>query len=254
MYVLSFLDRANLGFAKQAFQVDTGLTNAMFAFGAGIFFLGYSLFEIPSNLIMHRVGARGWMCRIMVTWGIVSSAMMFAKTETMFYLLRFLLGVAEAGFFPGIILYLTYWYPSKVRGRAFGLFYFGAPLAFIFGGPLSGLLLDFDGFAGLKGWQWMFLVEGLLATVTGIWAFWYLDNKPTDNFSNGFMAGDVQKIFPDAVFETDIKNGEKRLGINYQYFTTLAIKGLQEQQQQIQNQEQRIAKLEALVTAIGEKK
>lgn len=180
MYVLSFLDRANLGFAKQAFQVDTGLSNAMFAFGAGIFFLGYSLFEIPSNLIMHRVGARGWMCRIMVTWGMVSSAMMLAKTGPMFYLLRFLLGVAEAGFFPGVILYLTYWFPSHVRGRAFGLFYFGAPLAFIFGGPLSGLLLDLDGFAGLKGWQWMFLVEGLLATLTGIWAFWYLDNKPSD--------------------------------------------------------------------------
>lgn len=203
MYVLSFLDRANLGFAKQAFQVDTGLTNAMFAFGAGIFFLGYSLFEIPSNLIMHRVGARGWMCRIMVTWGIVSSAMMFAKTETMFYLLRFLLGVAEAGFFPGVILYLTYWFPSQVRGRAFGLFYFGAPLAFIIGGPLSGLLLDLDGFAGLKGWQWMFLVEGLLATITGIWAFWYLDNKPSDA---AWLNGHEKKILQD---EMDSENSLK---------------------------------------------
>jgi MFS family permease len=180
MYVLSFLDRANVGFAKDALQVDTGLTNAMFAFGAGIFFLGYAIFEIPSNLIMHRVGARAWMCRIMVTWGMVSSAMMFAKTETTFYLLRFLLGVAEAGFFPGVILYLTYWFPSNVRHRALGLFYFGAPVAFIVGGPLSGQLLDLDGFAGLRGWQWMFLVEGLLASVTGIWAFWYLDNKPAD--------------------------------------------------------------------------
>ena len=180
MYVLAFLDRANVGFAKQAFQVDTHLTDGMFAFGAGIFFLGYSLFEIPSNLIMHKVGARMWMCRIMVTWGLVSSAMMFAKSETTFYLLRFLLGIAEAGFFPGVILYLTYWYPSNVRGRALGLFYFGAPIALIFGGPLSGLLLDLDGFAGIKGWQWMFLVEGFLATIAGIWAFWYLDNKPAD--------------------------------------------------------------------------
>jgi MFS family permease len=180
MYVLAFLDRANVGFAKQAFQVDTQLTNVMFAFGAGIFFLGYSLFEIPSNLIMHKLGARVWMCRIMVTWGIVSSAMMFVKSETTFYLLRFLLGVAEAGFFPGVILYLTYWFPAQVRGKAIGLFYFGVPLALIFGGPLSGILLDLDGFAGLKGWQWMFLVEGLLATLAGIWAFWYLDDRPAD--------------------------------------------------------------------------
>ncbi|MEO5995950.1 MAG: MFS transporter [Chitinophagaceae bacterium] len=180
MYVFAFLDRANVGFAKQAFQADTQLTDSMFAFGAGIFFLGYALFEIPSNLIMHRIGARIWMCRIMVTWGLVSSAMMFAKTETTFYILRFLLGVAEAGFFPGVILYLTYWYPSQVRGRALGLFYFGAPIALILGGPLSGLLLDLDGFAGIKGWQWMFLVEGILASVAGIWAFWYLDNKPAD--------------------------------------------------------------------------
>ncbi len=180
MYILSFLDRANLGFAKTSFQIDTGISDAMFAFGAGIFFLGYSLFEIPSNLIMHRVGARIWMCRIMVTWGIISSAMMFAHSETIFYVLRFLLGVAEAGFFPGVILYVTYWFPANRRGRALGLFYFGAPLAFIFGGPLSGLLLDMDGVAGLKGWQWMFLIEGIMATIVGVWAFWYLDDKPAD--------------------------------------------------------------------------
>ena len=180
MYVLAFLDRANVGFAKKAFQADTGISDAAFAFGASIFFIGYALFEVPSNLIMHKVGARAWMCRIMVTWGLISAAMMFAHDEMTFYILRFLLGVAEAGFFPGVILYLTYWFPSFARGRALGLFYFGAPLAFIFGSPLSGLLLEMHGTSGLHGWQWMFLIEGLLASVVGIWAYFYLDNRPSD--------------------------------------------------------------------------
>lgn len=180
MYILAFLDRANVGFAKLAFQADTGISDAAFAFGAGVFFVGYALLEVPSNLIMHKVGARIWMCRIMVTWGLLSAAMMFAHNEMTFYVLRFLLGVAEAGFFPGVIYYLTQWFPSASRGKAMGFFYFGAPLAFIFGAPLSGLLLEFDGFAGLHGWQWMFMIEGLMASVVGVWAYWYLDNKPAD--------------------------------------------------------------------------
>lgn len=180
MYIMAFLDRANVGFAKQAFQTSTGVSDAAFAFGAGVFFFGYALLEVPSNLILHRVGARLWLCRIMVTWGMVSAAMVFAHSETTFYVLRFLLGIAEAGFFPGVILYLTYWFPDAVRGKAMGFFYFGAPLAFIFGSPLSGVLLELDGALGVHGWQWLFAVEGLLATLVGVWAYFYLDNRPAD--------------------------------------------------------------------------
>ena len=178
MYVLAFLDRVNIGFAKQAFQASTGLSNGAYAFGAGLFFVTYALLEIPSNLILHKVGARLWMARIMVSWGLTSAAMMFARGAASFYLLRALLGAAEAGFFPGVILYLSYWFPSKSLGRVLGIFYFGAPLAFIVGGPLSGLLMDLHGKAGLEGWQWIFLVEGLLACGMGFWAYFYLGDRP----------------------------------------------------------------------------
>ena len=180
MYVLAFLDRANIGFAQKALQHDTGISNAAFAFGAGVFFVGYALFEVPSNLLLHRVGARLWMCRIMVTWGLVSAAMSLAHTATAFYTLRFLLGVAEAGFFPGVIYYLTRWFPQSARARAVGVFYFGAPLAFMFGSPLSGFLLDLHGALDLAGWQWLFLIEGVLASIVGVWAFFYLDDRPED--------------------------------------------------------------------------
>jgi MFS family permease len=180
MYVVSFLDRANIGFAKQAFQASTGISEAAYALGAGLFFLTYALLEVPSNLIMRRVGVKIWMSRIMVTWGLVSAATMFATSRTSFYLVRLLLGAAEAGFFPGVILYLTYWFPNRVRCRVLGLFYFGAPLASILGGPVSGLLLELNGRTGLQGWQWMFLVEGLLSVAVGVWAYFYLDNNPDD--------------------------------------------------------------------------
>ena len=180
MYILAFLDRANLGFAKASFQADTGLSDAAYALGAGIFFLGYAALEVPSNILMRKLGAKIWLARIMISWGIVSALMMFAQTEWAFYILRVLLGITEAGFFPGVILYLTYWIPTQFRGQVNGLFYFGAPLAFIFGGPLSGMLLDLDGLGGLQGWQLMFLVTGALTVAVGIWAFSYLDNGPAD--------------------------------------------------------------------------
>ncbi|TCK71728.1 MFS transporter [Acidipila rosea] len=180
MYVVSFLDRANIGFAKEALHASAGISDASFALGAGLFFLTYALFEIPSNLIMHRVGARVWMCRIMVSWGLISMATMFVTGQTSFYVLRLLLGAAEAGFFPGIILYLSYWFPNRTKGQILGLFYFGAPLAFIFGGPLSGLLLELPSATGLFGWQWMFLVEGFLAVLVGVWAYRYLGNRPAE--------------------------------------------------------------------------
>lgn len=181
MFILAYLDRSNIGFAKQEFQLTTGLSDAAYAFGAGIFFIGYALFEVPSNILLYRIGARVWLSRIMVTWGLVSAAMMFAHDETTFVVLRFLLGVSEAGFFPGVILYLTFWFPQNIRARVTGYFLFGAPLAFIIGGPLSGSLLSLEGtsFAfGLYGWQLMFVVEGLLASLVGIWVFFYLDDRP----------------------------------------------------------------------------
>lgn len=181
MFILAYLDRSNIGFARQEFQLDTGLSDAAYAFGAGIFFIGYALFEVPSNILLYRIGARVWLARIMVTWGLVSAAMMFAHTESVFIILRFLLGVSEAGFFPGVILYLTFWFPQHIRARVTGYFLFGAPLAFIIGGPLSGSLLSLGGTAlasGLHGWQLMFLVEGLLASAVGVWVFFYLDDRP----------------------------------------------------------------------------
>ena len=180
MYVIAFLDRVNIGFAKEEFQAHAGISEAAYALGAGLFFIGYALFEVPSNLVLQRVGARWWMCRIMVTWGLISAAMALVSNETLFYVLRFLLGVAEAGFFPGVILYITYWVPQAYRARCNALFYLGIPLASVLGGPLSGLLLELDGAGGILGWQWMFAVEGLIACVVGVWAFFYLDDKPAD--------------------------------------------------------------------------
>ena len=161
MYVIAFLDRSNVSFAQQEFEIDFGISAASYAFGAGLFFVGYAIFEVPSNILLHKVGARWWLSRIMVSWGIVAACFMFVQGEKSFYLLRFLLGVTEAGFFPGVILFLTYWIPARHLSRARGYFYMGIALAGILGNPLSGGLLELNGVAGLRGIQWMFLVEGL---------------------------------------------------------------------------------------------
>jgi MFS family permease len=180
MYVVSFLDRSNIGFAKQALETSEGITESIYALGAGLFFISYSLCGFPSNLILHKVGAKKWLAFLMVGWGIISMANIFVIGAISFYLLRLALGVLEAGFFPGAILYLTYWFPDNVRGRVLGMFYLGVPLALILGGPLSGLLLEIRPLFGLQSWQWMFLVEGLMAVVLGLLAFWYLDNRPSN--------------------------------------------------------------------------
>lgn len=180
MYILGFLNRTNIGFARGALRGSAHVSDFAFALGAGLFFLSYAAFEIPSNLMMHRVGARVWMTRIMISWGLASAAMAFTVGEWSFYALRLLLGAAEAGFFPGVILYLTYWFPNRSRTGMIGLFYFGAPLAFIFGSPLSGYLMQIHRLAGLEGWQWMFLIEGFMTVAVGAWTFWYLDDRPSD--------------------------------------------------------------------------
>ncbi|CAD6508416.1 Putative metabolite transport protein NicT [Paraburkholderia hiiakae] len=177
-YVVAYLDRVNVGFAKLQMSSALNLSDAVYGFGAGIFFVGYFLFEVPSNVILHRVGARVWIARIMVTWGLVSILTMFVTTPTMFYVMRFLLGLCEAGFFPGIILYLTYWYPAHRRGRMTTWFMTAIALSGVIGGPVSGWILkSFDGANGWQGWQWLFLLEGLPSVIVGVLVFFVLDDR-----------------------------------------------------------------------------
>src|SRR5438046_5182594 len=176
LYVIAWLDRVNVGFAGLEMNTDLGFSSTVFGFGSGIFFLGYCLFEIPSNIILERVGARLWISRIMVTWGLISAGLMFVRTPAAFYLLRFLLGVAEAGFFPGVIYYLSLWYPTAHRARAIAAFMTSVPVTGLIGGPLSGALLDLDGIYGLAGWQWLFVLEGLHAIVLGTRVLSYVDH------------------------------------------------------------------------------
>ncbi len=180
LYIVCFLDRVNVGFAALQMNQDLRFSPAVYGFGAGVFFLGYVLFEVPSNLILVRVGARVWIARIMITWGLVAAAMMFVRGPLSFYGLRFLLGVAEAGFFPGIIYYLSGWFPAAERARAVARFMIALPLSGAVGGPISGALLGLNGHLGLAGWQWLFLLEGLPAVLLGFVVLGYLTDRPEE--------------------------------------------------------------------------
>lgn len=178
LYFIAFIDRVNIGFAALTMNKDLGFSATIFGFGAGVFFFGYFLFEIPSNIILDKVGARLWIARVMVTWGFLSGAFAFIQGETSFYVLRFLLGAAEAGFFPGIILYLSYWFPARYRAAVVSLFMAAAPISVLLGSPLSSLLLEMEGLLGLHGWQWMFLIEAVPAVILGIAVLFYLTDLP----------------------------------------------------------------------------
>lgn len=178
LYIVAYLDRINVGFAALQMNQALGFSARTYGLGAGIFFLSYVAFEIPSNIILARVGARWWIARIMISWGLVSSSMMFIRGAAGFYALRFFLGLAEAGFFPGLIFYLTCWFPARERARTIAAFMTATLAAGIIGGPISGALLSFDGLAGLAGWQWLFLLEGLPAVMLGFVVLRFLPERP----------------------------------------------------------------------------
>ena len=177
-YICAYLDRINVGFAAKHLKEELGFSDSVYGLGAGIFFIGYALFEIPSNVLLEKVGARRWIARIMVSWGILSAAMVFVNSSTTFYVLRFMLGVAEAGFFPGIILYLTYWFPATERGKCISRFMTAIPLSGLIGAPISGALLDMNGTLNIAGWKWMFLLEALPSILMGFYVFLFLPDRP----------------------------------------------------------------------------
>jgi MFS transporter, ACS family, tartrate transporter len=179
LFIVAYLDRVNVSFAKLMMNAALGMDNAAYSLAAGIFFIGYFLFEVPSNLILEKVGARRWIARIMITWGLVSGATAFVTGAHSFVAMRFLLGIAEAGFFPGIILYLTYWFPQSERARVIGLFMVGIPLTGLIGSPVSSELLGLDGVLGFQGWQWLLLLEALPAIVLGVGCLAWLPDGPS---------------------------------------------------------------------------
>jgi ACS family tartrate transporter-like MFS transporter len=198
IYVVAYLDRVNVSFAQLQLEDDLDFSDTIFGIGAGIFSLGYVIFGVPSNLALARFGARRWLAAIMIVWGVISASMMFIDGPGGFYLLRFLLGAAEAGFFPGIILFLTWWFPERQRTPALAFFFTAVSVAYVFGGPLSGGLLELDSFAGLDGWQWLFLIEGLPAIALGFVTLRFLDERPEDAAwlepeERDFLAAEVRR-------------------------------------------------------------
>jgi len=179
-FVIAYVDRVNVGFAKLEMQKDLGMSDAVYGIGAGIFFIGYFFFEVPSNMALQRFGARRWIAPIMIVWGFISSSTMFTRTATFFYVVRFILGLVEAGFFPGVILYLTFWYSSRHRTKIVAAFMTAIALSGIAGGPISGWILShMSGLDGLKGWQWLFLLEGIPPVIVGLMVLYVLDDNPS---------------------------------------------------------------------------
>ena len=207
-YVFAFLDRINVGYAQLQMKQDLAFSDAIYGLGAGLFFVTYLLFEVPSNLLLEKIGARLTFLRIMVLWGLASSATAFVTEPWQFYGVRLLLGMFEAGFFPGIILYLTYWYPSHRRGRVTGLFLFGMPITGVLGGPLSGMIMGgMEGMAGMHGWQWLFIVQGLPTVVIGFLLYRLLPDKPAE----APWLSDAEKLHVQAVLDADHR-GEAKHG------------------------------------------
>lgn len=207
LYVLAFLDRSNIGFAKNAYQLDTGLSDEAFAFGAGVFFVVYAFLGAPANLMMRKIGARAWISITTLVWGALSACMGFADTEMKFIIIRVLLGVAEAGFFPGMIYLTSQWFPEKKRASIMGLFYMGAPFALTIGSPISGALLEMHGFLNQPGWFWMFIIEGIIALFAGIFTYFFLDNSPA---TARFLDNDEKQLLIEQLkSEESVKTSSK---------------------------------------------
>ena len=204
-YMVAYLDRINIGYAQLQMKQNLPFDDAVYGLGAGIFFVGYFLFEVPSNLLLERIGARKTLLRIMVLWGLAAAAMMFLSTPFQFYMVRFLLGVFEAGFFPGVILYFTYWFPSVRRGQVIAIFMSATTIVSVIAGPLCGAILKyFDGAAGLHGWQWLFLVQGLPAVALGFLVYFLLEDKPDDA---AWLSRDEKQLIDDSLLH-DVKDVE----------------------------------------------
>ena len=209
-YVVAYLDRVNVGFAKLQMLQDLKFSETVFGLGAGMFFVGYCLFEVPTNLLLYRIGARKVMTRIMITWGIISCLTMFVTTSTEFYVIRFLLGVAEAGFFPGIILYLSQWFPAERRGRVTALFMTALPMSGVIGSPVSGWILQtFAGVNGWAGWQWLFLLEGIPTVLVGIVVWFYLDDKIE---SAKWLSPEEKRLLRDAIHRDNAQTPDHSFG------------------------------------------
>lgn len=204
IYLFAYIDRSVVGFAKLQLSADIGLSDAAYGLGAGIFFIAYAIFEVPSNIILTKVGARAWFARIMISWGAITMAMSLINSEWMFYLLRVLLGAAEAGFYPGILYFITRWFPNTRRARVVGLFLLANPIALAIGGPISGGLMALDGVAGLAGWQWLFLVVGLPPVLLAFVVLKVLPNSPRE--AKWLTADEVERI------ENDISTNDDRTG------------------------------------------